>query len=209
MLTIAEQDETGADRHGVAHVARAAAQLVEQWHHGARRRADAARGASAAATRSPRRSRPRRRRKHQPSPTAAMMHAADRRSDQAAAVDHRRVERDRVGQIVGESSTISTTNACRAGVSKALITPWSSCSTMICAHGDQAATASATASSDRLHAATRLRQDQHAVAVPAIDDDAGERREQQRRNLPGEADDAEEQLRTGEPIDQPARPPRG
>ena len=38
----------------------------------------------------------------------------------------------------------------------------------------------------------------------AIDHDAGERCEQQRRNLAREADDTEEELRTGEPVDQPA-----
>jgi hypothetical protein len=53
------------------------------------------------------------------------------RSDDPAAVDHRRVERDRVRHVAAVP-TISLTNAWRAGVSNELITPWMTCSQMIC-----------------------------------------------------------------------------
>ena len=70
---------------------------------------------------------------------------------------------------------------------------------------DQSATASArrappTGASEAPASMTRIRRRSHA-----IDDHPGKRRQQQRRDLPAEADDAEQQLRAGEPVDQPAR----
>src|SRR5262249_14305042 len=51
----------------------------------------------------------------------------------------------------------------------------------------------------------RLRDDQQPVAIPSIDEDARKRRERHRRDLSAEPDDAEEEFRSGEAIDQPAR----
>ena len=102
------------------------------------------------------------------------------------------------------SSTISTTNDWRAGVSNALMIPWTTCSTRMYAtvidagerqHGER----------ERLQHREHLRDDQDAMPVPAVDEHAGERREHERRDLAAEADDAEQQRRAGEPIDQPAR----
>src|SRR5581483_8085808 len=58
---------------------------------------------------------------------------------------------------------------------------------------------------ERLQHRDGLRHDEQAMAVEAIDDDAGERSEEERRELAGEADDAEEERRSRQPIDQPAR----
>ena len=57
---------------------------------------------------------------------------------------------------------------------------------------------------ERLQHRDRLRDHEQPAAVPAIDEDAGERAEKKRRKLPREPDDPEQQRRSGQPIDQPA-----
>ena len=58
---------------------------------------------------------------------------------------------------------------------------------------------------ERLQRRQRLRPHENACADPAIDEHAGERRENERRDLSPEADDAEQQRRSGQSIDEPAR----
>ena len=109
-----------------------------------------------------------------------------------------------LGRSAG-SSTISTTNAWRAGVSNALITPWKSCSRMICVTVIAAAHRAARASVERLQRRQHLGDEKDPPAVPAVADHAAERREHQQWNLTSERDNAEEKLGTGEPEHEPAR----
>jgi len=55
----------------------------------------------------------------------------------------------------------------------------------------------------------RLGDDQQAVAIPAIDGDAGKRAEEKRWKLAGKADDAEEEGGAGQAVDEPVRRGRG
>jgi hypothetical protein len=57
----------------------------------------------------------------------------------------------------------------------------------------------------RLQRGQHLRDDEDAMAIPAIGEHARDRREKQHRDLSGETGDAEEQLGVGEAVDQPAR----
>ncbi len=102
------------------------------------------------------------------------------------------------------SSTISLTNACRAGVSNELMTPWITCSQMICATVMRSVNVS-DGQDRRLHERGDLCQEQDPASIHPIDEDAGKRGDDERRNLPAEAGDAQQQLRTGEPVDEPAR----
>ena len=103
------------------------------------------------------------------------------------------------------SSTISTTNAWRAGVSNALMTPCTTCSSEDRPHGDHVPDSVSTASAsdcsiDRTCVTTRMRwRSQRSTSTPA--NGASE----QRRNLAAEADDAEQQLGAGQAVDEPAR----
>ena len=102
------------------------------------------------------------------------------------------------------SSTISTTNACRAGVSNALMIPWTICSPRTCHTVITPANVSAPSrklcSIDRICVTTRMRcRCQRSTSTPAIGASS------KRRDLPAEADDAEQQLRAGQAVDQPAR----
>ena len=49
----------------------------------------------------------------------------------------------------------------------------------------------------------RLRDDQHAASVPAVDQYAGERRQREHGNLSRESHEAQKELRVGQPIDEP------
>ncbi len=141
--------------------------------------------------------------KHQPSPTAAMSTPAIDGPRMREALTIEELRAMAFGRS-SRSSTISTTKACRAGVSKALISPCTSCSTMISPTVMMCISAS-TASGRRLQRREDLRDHQDAVPVPAIDQHAGHRSEKEHRDLAAEAGDAEQQLRAGEAIDQPAR----
>jgi hypothetical protein len=55
----------------------------------------------------------------------------------------------------------------------------------------------------------RLRDDEQAMAIQAVDDDAGKRAEHERRKLAREADDAEQKGRAGQAVDEPVRRRRG
>ena len=57
-------------------------------------------------------------------------HACNRRTDHARPIEHRRVQRDRIHQIV--FATMSTRNDCRPGISNAFTTPSSAASTKTC-----------------------------------------------------------------------------
>ena len=105
-------------------------------------------------------------------------------------------------------STISTTKAWRAGMSKALISPWKRLSARTCQMLIDAGERQPR-QRRRLEHGEDLGDHQQPVAVPAVDEDAGEGGEQERGDLPGEADQAEQERRAGQPVDQPAgRDPR-
>ena len=58
-------------------------------------------------------------------------HAGDGRTDQLRAVHHGGIQRDGIAQVARALRSSRTTNACRAGMSKALISPCTSASPMI------------------------------------------------------------------------------
>ena len=62
---------------------------------------------------------------------------------------------------------------------------------------------------ERLQHRDRLGDDQQAMAIPAVHDDAGERTENERRKLAREADDAKEEGRAGQAVDEPVGRGRG
>ena len=100
-------------------------------------------------------------------------------------------------------STISTTKACRAGMSKALISPWKALSQTMSHTVMRPASASAASANDCSMARTCVTTSTRCRFQP-VHPDAGKRRQQEGRNLPREADHAEQQRRTGQPVHQPA-----
>ena len=102
------------------------------------------------------------------------------------------------------SSTISLTNACRAGVSKELMMPCTTCSQMICLTVMIPVNVRTASSADCSSDAACVHEQDPAPVVP-IHEHAGKRRDDERRDLSGESGDAEQQLRSGQPVDQPAR----
>ena len=59
------------------------------------------------------------------------------------------------------------------------------------------------ASAERLQHGEDLRHDQGAVPVPAVDPHAGDRSEEEHRDLRAETDDAQQDGRPRQPVDQP------
>ena len=57
---------------------------------------------------------------------------------------------------------------------------------------------------DRLQHLEDLRREHHAMQIPAVGPQAGERREQQNGNAPGETEHAEKRGRAGQAVEQPA-----
>ena len=102
------------------------------------------------------------------------------------------------------SSIIVTTNAWRAGVSNALITPWHTWRPSTIGDRDDPGQRQ-HGQRQRLQHREHLGDDQHPVPVPAVHEDAGDGREEQRRDLAAEPHDAEQQRRAGQPVDEPAR----
>ena len=100
------------------------------------------------------------------------------------------------------SSTIWTMKDWRPGMSKALMRPWNALrartSPMVMRLRERE-----PRERERLQHGERLRPDQDLAAVDAIDEDAGDGREQEGGDLSGEADDAEQQRGAGEAIDEP------
>ena len=70
-------------------------------------------------------------RKQKPSPEARDDDAGDGRADEAGAVDHGGVEGDGVAEIVCGRPTIWMRKDWRAGMSKALMRPWTAARAMI------------------------------------------------------------------------------
>ncbi len=83
-------------------------------------------------------------------------------------------------------------NDWRPGMSKALITPWNALSANTSPMVMRCASVSSR-QRERLDHRQSLRPYQYFVAIDAIHDDAGEGRQQKRRNLPGKADGAQQQ----------------
>ncbi len=80
------------------------------------------------------------------------------------------------------SSTIWTTIDCRAGMSKALMRPWKTLSARTCQTWMTPAERERR-EQRRLDHRQDLRDEQDAVAIPAVDEHAGERREEERGDL--------------------------
>jgi hypothetical protein len=140
-------------------------------------------------------------RKHHASPNRGDEHAGGAGAEQAGGVDDRRVERDRVGQILAaiddlHDEALSGRDVKR--VDQALHD----------GENDQVRDVDRAAEGEpregeRLKHRQRLRRNDGAAEVPAINQHAGDGREEKRRDLPGEADDAEQRRRVSQAIDQP------
>ena len=92
------------------------------------------------------------------------------------------------------SSISVMTNAWRPGMSNAFTMPWNTLTTI--SHGIEMVLRQGERREDERDDHRRgLRSDQQAMTVPAVDEDAGKRREQERRELRREADDTEQQRR--------------
>ena len=102
------------------------------------------------------------------------------------------------------SSTISTTKACRAGMSNALITPCRSCRPAIVRHRDHARERE-SGERKRLHHREHLGDDDHPVPRVPVHDHAGDRREHEGGDQAAERDHAEEGRRAGQAVHEPAR----
>ena len=140
-------------------------------------------------------------RKHQPSPMAAMR-CRRARADEPRHVDHGGVDGDGVAQVAAVFDHLHQEGLAAGhveGVDEALHDAEGEDPV----DGDACASVSAARASD-CSMRERLRPDQQLAAVEAVDPDAGEGREEEGGNLAGEADDAEQQRRAGEPVDQPA-----
>ena len=101
-------------------------------------------------------------------------------------------------------STISSRNAWRVGVSNAFIVPSrsanaSTCQT--CTTPVQVSAASASACTE----ASELDDDQQPPPVEPVGPDAGDRRDEQHRELQRRRREAEHERRAGQPVDEPAR----
>ena len=105
-------------------------------------------------------------------------------------------------------SIIVIRNAWRPGMSNAFTSPWTTLSPMIERDRDPPRQGQ-RGQREGLQHRHGLRRDEQPVAVPPIDVDAGERADEERGELPREADDAEEEGRSGQAIDEPARRRRG
>ncbi len=100
-------------------------------------------------------------------------------------------------------STISTTKDCRAGMSKALISPCATLSHIISSMVMMPRKRQYS-QSERLQHRKYLGDHQDPVAIPAVDPHSSERRQRERWNLSGKAHDAQQERGTGQPVDQPA-----
>ena len=98
--------------------------------------------------------------------------------------------------------TMSTTNACRVGMSKALTTPRSAASTKTCHTWTRPVSVRAARTKARSMAAvcvaTRMR-----TAIVPVGDGAAERSQQEDRNLARKSDKAQQHRRAGQPVDEP------
>ena len=126
---------------------------------------------------------------------------ADRRSHQPGRIDHRRIQGDRVGEVVFVVDQFREQGLPRRhveGVDQALAEAQ---------HDDLSdrdpAPQRQHGHGQGLQHGEHLGEDQQVVAIPAIDEHAGERGEKERGKLPGKAHHAEHQRRAGQAIDQP------
>ncbi len=129
--------------------------------------------------------------------------ARNRRPDEPRHVDHRRVERDGVAEVLlvvdhRDEERLPARHV--EGVDRAL------------AHAEHDDRLHRNPPADRqhrqderLHHRARLRDDEQPMAVPPIDVEAGHRPEHERGKAPGEPDDAEQHGRPRQPVDEPAR----
>ena len=101
------------------------------------------------------------------------------------------------------SSTISTRKAWRPGMSKALMVPCSALSQMISVNVDVMAEGE-NGKREGLQHCQDLRYEQNLAAIEAIHPHSGDGREKEGGDLSREADDAEQERRAGEAIDEPA-----
>jgi hypothetical protein len=129
--------------------------------------------------------------------------ASDRRPDEARRVHHRRVQGDRVRQVAPVFDHLDDEGLARGHVDR-VDEPLQNLEDEHVRHGDRARERERR-QKRRLDHREDLRRDERSMAVHPIDPHARERREEERRNLPREADDAEHERRTGEAVHEPAR----
>ena len=140
-------------------------------------------------------------RKHQPSLVAAISIPA---SD--GPIKRARFTMDELMAIAfprsARSPTICTMNACRPGMSKALIMPCITLRARINPMVMCPESVSAASASDWIMASVCV----HTSTLPAVqpvNPNSSEGREQERRNLSRETDRAQQQRRSRQPVDQP------
>ena len=147
-------------------------------------------------------------RKHQPSPASAISTPASDGPDQAGAVDQRRVQGDGVGQVFLALDHLDEERLPRRHVEGVDQRPGTRLRATTCqmVGGARFAAEGDHRQQGRLDQRQYLRDDEEAVAVPAIDEDAGERSQEEGRHLAGEADQAEQEgrVRAAEAEDEPA-----
>jgi hypothetical protein len=130
-------------------------------------------------------------------------HPRDRRPDQPRPVHHRRVQRDRISQILAVLDHIHQERLPRRHVER-VDQPLKQREPENPPDVDRPRERE-SAHRERLHHREDLRDHQHAMAVPAVDPDARHRRQKKRRDLTGEPRDPEQHRRPRKPVDQPAR----
>ena len=129
--------------------------------------------------------------------------AGNRWTDQTRRIDHGRVQRDGIGQVLAVFHHLDDKGLPRRHI-ESVDRPLK--------HTEQDDVDDGNAMAQRqrrqaegLNHRQRLRDHQHAMAIPAIDPDTRERPQQQHGDLAGEAHQTEQECRTCEPIDEPCR----
>ena len=139
-------------------------------------------------------------RKHQPSPSSDD-NAGKRWADEPGEIDDGRVEGDGVAEVALVLDHLDHERLA-AGHVKCVDEPLEDAEREDFRDGD-AMRERERGKGQRLQGGEHLRPDEHGALVPAIDPDSGEGRQQKSRNLPREADDAEQPCGPGEAIDEP------
>ena len=128
--------------------------------------------------------------------------AADHRADEARAVHHRRVERDGVGQIGAAADQLHQDRLARRRVAGADDAEHEVADDQM--PGRDVAQRHQEEHGHRLQRGDDVRRQQHAAPVEAVDEDAGQRRQDEERHLQRERGEAEQEGRVRQPVHQPA-----
>ena len=129
-------------------------------------------------------------------------HAGERRTDQARHIDHGRIQRDGVTQILFIFDHFHEERLA-AGHVKRIDRALQSAKPDDFVNGDAVAQGEC-GEREGLQHRERLRDEQNIAAIQAVHPDSGEGREKKCGDLSREADDAQQERRAGEAIDEPA-----